>query len=88
MATSRASPGGATADKRGETCEWRGTGVMLQGQGEGSVESNAKRRRRVMVEVKREGGWGGGGEEGVKGLGDRAALRESNEEREHLVYLS
>lgn len=32
-------------------------------------------------------GWGGG-EEGVKGLGDRAALRESNEEREHLVYLS
>ena len=31
---------------------------------------------------------GGGGEEGVKGLGDRAALRESNEEREHLVYLS
>lgn len=91
MATSRASLGGATADKRGETCEWRGTGVMLQGQGEGSVESNAKRRRRVMVEVKREGGvgWGGGGgEEGVKGLGDRAALRESNEEREHLVYLS
>lgn len=47
---------GVTADKRGETCEWRGTGVMLQGQGEGSVESNAKRGRRVMVEVKKGGG--------------------------------
>lgn len=36
---------------------------MLQGQGEGSVESNAKRRR----------GEGEGGEEGVKGLGGQSS---------------
>lgn len=57
---------------------------MLQGQREGSMKSNAKGRRRV---VEGRGGEKGGGE-GGEGGEDRAALSESNEEGEHLVYLS
>lgn len=34
------------SDKRGDTCKWRGTGIMLQGQREGSMKRNAIRRRR------------------------------------------
>lgn len=41
-------------NKRGET--WRGTGIMLQGQTEGSMKSNAKRRRRRAVKVGGESG--------------------------------
>lgn len=46
-------------DKRGETCRsGRGSGIMLQGQREGSMKSNAKGRRRV---VEGRGGREGGG---------------------------
>lgn len=62
-----------TRTRRGQRGEQR--------QKEEEGDGGGKERGRVGV------GWGGG-EEGVKGLGDRAALRESNEEREHLVYLS
>lgn len=58
-------------DKRGETCEWRGASIMLQGQGEGSMKRNAKRRR--------------GGEEEMEGVEGKKVEGESGEEEEEEV---